>query len=111
MATHTIGRSTLVTHKIVTTELISIHRTCPAARRTAAQADLQFLSEQGFIIPSDTKWAAPLFAVPKKNGQICLVVNYRQLNNVTVSDPYIFPKIEEIIEYMAPSFIINTLDL
>ena len=111
MATNNIGRTTLVTH---TTELVPIRRRaypCPAARRAAVQEDLQFLSEQGFIVPSDAPWAAPLFAVPKKNGQIFLVVDYRQLNKVTVSDPYVFPRIEEIIESMAPSSIFSTLDL
>ena len=109
MATHTIGQTTLVTHKVVMTELVPIHRRaypCPVARRAAIQADLQFLSEQGFIVPSDTPWAAPLFAVPKKNGQI-----RHQLNNVTVSDPYIFLRIEEIIESMAPISIFSTVDL
>ena len=101
VATHNIGRTTLVTHTIATTELVPICRRaypCPAARRAAVQENLQFLSEQGFIVPSDAPWAAPLFAVPKKNGQIRLVVDYRQLNKVTVSYPYVFPRIEEIIE-------------
>ena len=114
MATHTIGRTTLVTHKIATTELVPIRRRAypySAARRAAVQTDLLFLSEQGFIVPSDAPWAAPLFAVPKKNGQIRLVVDYRQLNNVTVSDPYVFSRIEEIIEFMASSSIFSTLDL
>ena len=114
VATHTISRTTLVTHKIATTELVPIRRRaypCLAARRATVQADLQFLSEQGFIVPSDAPWAAPLFTVHKKNGQILLVVDYSQLNNVSVSDPYVFPRIEEIIESMAPSSIFSTLDL
>ena len=114
VATHKIGRTSLVTHKLVTTELLPIRQRsypCPAARHDAVKAELQYLIDEGFIVPSDAPWAAPLFPVPQKNGQIRLVVDYRRLNNVTVPDPYVFPRIEDIVESMASSSFFSTLDL
>ena len=52
VATHTIGRTTLVTHKIATTELVPIRRRaypCPAARSAAVQEDLQFLLSKDLL--------------------------------------------------------------
>ena len=67
------------------------------------KAELQYLIDEGFIVPSDAPWAAPLFPVPKKNGQIRLVIDYCRLNSVTVPDPYVFPRIEDSVESMASS--------
>ena len=56
-------------------------------------------------------WAAPMFAVPKKNGDIRLVVDYRHLNSVTVPDPYVMPRIEVLLETMGAASIFTKLDL
>ena len=56
-------------------------------------------------------WAAPMFAVPKKNGDIRLVVDYRYLNSVTVPDPYVMPRIEVLLEAMGAASIFTKLDL
>ena len=53
------------------------------------RAELKKLKEAKLITPSASAWAAPMFAVPKKTpGQICLVNDYRRLNNVTDPDMY-----------------------
>ena len=48
---------------------------CPAARRNAVKAELQYLIDEGFIVLSGAPWDGapwdgPPFPVPKKNGQI-----------------------------------------
>ena len=52
-----------------------------------------------------------MFAVPKKKGELRLVVNYKRLNDVTVPDPYIMPRIDEMLEVMGSAAIFSTLDL
>ena len=81
---------------------------CPATWKEQFQQELDYLWNKGFIIPSDSSWAAPMFTVPKKNGKICLVVDYRQLNSVTVPDPYVMPRIEVILEDIGIAKIFST---
>ena len=107
-------RTHLTTHKIVTNEALPLRMhayRCPAALKEQFQQELDYLWNKGFIIPSDLPWAAHMFAVPKKNGKICLVVDYRQLNSVTVPDPYVMPRIEVILEDIGITKIFSTLDL
>jgi hypothetical protein len=40
-----------------------------------------------------SEWASPIFATPKKNGTICLVSNFRKVNNLLQSHPFPIPKI------------------
>ena len=39
--------------------------------------ELDFLLQNGFAVPSEVPWAAPMFAVPNKNGQIQLIIEYQ----------------------------------
>ena len=65
----------------------------------------------GFIVTSTAPWATPMFAVPKKNGLIGLVVDYRRLNKVTIPDPYPLPRIEVLLETVGRANVFSTLDL
>ena len=103
VATSKVGRMLLTTHKIITNEAVPIRLheyRCPADWKELFKQELDFLLKHGFAVPSEAPWAAPMFAVPKKNGQIRLVVYYRRLNQVTVPDPYVMPQVEEVLEAM-----------
>ena len=52
-----------------------------------------------------------MFAVPKKDGSIRLVVENRRLNQVTASDSYAMPCIEFLLEKMGSAKIFSTVDL
>ena len=45
---------------------------------------LRDLLDKGFIRPSCSPWGAPMLFVKKKYGSLCLCVDYRQLNKVTM---------------------------
>ena len=64
---------------------------CPEIWIKQFKQDLQYLIDMNFIEHSISPWAVPMFAVPKKNESICLVVQYRRLNLVMVTDPYSMP--------------------
>ena len=110
MATPTIVQIQLITHQIVTKEALPIHLHhyhCAAAW----EDELDLLLDRSFIEPSTSSLEAPMFAVPKKNGSIHLVVDYRRLNVVTVPDPYTMPTVEVMLEKMGQAKIFSTLDL
>ena len=60
--------------------------------------ELSHLKEKGFVEESCPHGAAPMFPIPKKDGSIRLVIDYRWLNQVTEADPYSMPRIEVLLE-------------
>jgi hypothetical protein len=50
------------------------------------------LSEQGYISPSTSPWAARVLFVEKKDGTRRMCIDYRALNEVTIKNKYPFPE-------------------
>ena len=60
----------------------------------------QWLDEQlktGLIVESKSRYAAPCFYIPKKDGLLRLVQDYRKLNQVTIKNKTPLPLIGEVI--------------
>jgi hypothetical protein len=56
----------------------------------------------GFIKPvEEATWLSPTVIVPKKNGKLCIFIDYRKLNAATKKDPYPLPFIEEVLDVVA----------
>jgi hypothetical protein len=70
----------------------------PLAHREAAQKCDDDDLKAGLIRPSKSPYAAPLFFIPKHNGNICPVLDYRWLNSHTIRDKYPLPHIGDIID-------------
>jgi len=74
----------------------------------------QQLDEQlkaGLIVESKSRYAAPCFYIPKKDGLLQLVQDYRKLNQVTIKDKILLPLIEEVIDKLKEAKYFNKLDL
>ena len=63
----------------------------------------------GVIEPSKSPWAAPTFIV-YRNGKPHMVVNYRKLNQMAISDEFLLPKQEDILQALEGSQWQSTLD-
>jgi hypothetical protein len=51
----------------------------------------KFIEEQlakGYIVPSKSPMASPVFFVKKKNGELRLIQDYRKLNDITIKNRY-----------------------
>ena len=60
----------------------------------------KFLEEnlrKGYIIPSKSPLASPVFFVKKKDGKLRMVQDYRKLNDITIKNRYPLPLASDII--------------
>jgi len=74
----------------------------------------QWLDEQlkaGLIVESNSRYAAPCFFIPKKDGTLRLVQDYRWLNKHTIKDKMPLPLINEVIDKLKDTKYFNKLDL
>jgi len=74
------------------------------------------MQKDGIIRPLRSPYNAPVWVVPKKSGQseekkYRLVIDYRKLNKVTISDRYPIPEIGEIIAQLGDNKFFSILDL
>ena len=57
-----------------------------------------------------SKWVANLVPVRKKNGELRLCVDFRNLNKVSLKDNYPLPKMDHILQKVVGSERISTMD-
>jgi len=74
----------------------------------------QWLDEQlkaGLIVELKSRYAVPCFYIPKKDGSLQLVQDYRKLNKVTIKDKMPLPLIGKVIDKLKEVRYFNKLDL
>lgn len=65
----------------------------------------------GFIVPSNSPYAAPIFFVKKKNGKLRPCIDYRQLNLNTLKDGHPLPLISDVLSKFKGSTVFSSVDL
>ena len=73
--------------------------------------EIDKLLEAGVIRNSHCSWLAPIIVVPKGDGGMCLVIDYRALNKVTRKFVWPIPKVEDIFSQLNGAKYFSTLDL
>jgi len=78
----------------------------------ALHKQLQELLRKGYIIPSSSEFGAPVMMVPKPHqpDKFRLVIDYRQLNRITIKDKYNMSNAEDLITHTAGSKVYSVLD-
>ena len=98
------GKTSVATHHIYTGDSPPIRNRpsrIPHARMAAVRAELDRMSQDGIIQPSDSAWSSPLVLVPKPDGSLRLCVDYRRLNAVSNFDAYPMPRVDDILNSLA----------
>ena len=109
-----IGRTSIIKHEINTGDSPPIRvppRRIPSALLPEVNALIDNMLKKGVIQPSTSPWSAPVVLVKKKNGDLRLCVDYRQLNQVTRRDAFPLPRIDDLFDALAGSKFFSTLDL
>jgi len=63
------------------------------------------------IVELKSRYVASCFYIPKKDGSLQLVQDYRKLNQVTIKDKMLLPLIGEVIDKLKEAKYFNKLDL
>ncbi|XP_041435978.1 uncharacterized protein LOC121399407 [Xenopus laevis] len=79
--------------------------------RAAMKKEIEEMLALGVIVPSQSPWASPVVLVPKKDGSTRFCVDYRKLNQVTVTDAYPMPRVDELLDRLGNAKYLTTLDL
>jgi len=62
-------------------------------------------------VKSKSRYATPYFYIPKKDGSLQLVQDYRKLNQVTIKDKTSLLLIREVMDKLKEAKYFNKLDL
>ncbi|KAG8499244.1 hypothetical protein CXB51_005775 [Gossypium anomalum] len=75
------------------------------------KAQLQELTDKGFVRPSFSPWGAPVLFVKKKYGLMRLCIDYRQLNKATIKNKYPLPRIGDLFNQLKGATVFSKIDL
>lgn len=72
---------------------------------------LKDLLEKGFIRPSRSLWDALMLFVRNKDGSLRIVIEYQQLNKMTIENKYPLPRVDELFDRLQVDKHFSTIDL
>lgn len=79
-------------------------------RREKLRKAVQFLLENGLAESSDSEWASPCLTTPKPDGTDRFLTDYRKENEVTKTDCYPLPRIDDIIDSVGEAKYVTKID-
>ncbi|XP_058092385.1 uncharacterized protein LOC131238805 [Magnolia sinica] len=83
----------------------------PPCEMEELRTQIDDLLESGFIRPSVSPWGAPVLFVRKKDGSLRLCVDYRKLNQMTVRNKYLLPRIDDLFDQLRGAQYFSKIDL
>ena len=83
----------------------------PQHKLEVMHSQISELADKGWIERSNSAWGAPILFVPKKNKELRMCVDYRDLNAVTVDDCFPLPRIDVLLHRAANAVFLTLVDL
>ena len=109
-----IGHTDIATHHIDLTEEVPFKqrpRNIPPSMYAEVKEHLQGLLEGNIIRKSKSPWSSNVVLCRKKNNELRMCVDYRQLNMRTKKDSYSLPRIEDILNALSGNKYFTILDM
>ena len=103
------GKTAIISHKIHADSASPI--AVPPRRIPQAYRDTAIQEIKAIIEPSTSPWRFPLVFVTKKDGSLCLCVDYCQLNARSTTDTYPMPCADDLLDRVGNAKFITTLEL
>ena len=84
----------------------------PQVHEATVRKEIERLCREGVLEKdSESQWAAPTFIIPKKEGTVRLVTDFRQLNKALKRKPFPIPNIQDILQKLGGFTYATALDL
>ena len=109
-----LGKRALVTLKINTGEAsptMAYPYRVPPAWQDKLREEVHSLVATGILRPSFSPWSSPMVPVRKTDGSVRLCINYKKINNITTPDPYIMPRVNDLLTLIGGGKHLSKLDL
>ena len=109
-----LGRTSMIQHKIETGNSKPVRQTLrrtPLAHSYLIDEQLDLLTKQGIIQPTNSEYSSNVVLVRKKDSSWRFCIDFRKLNDLTVKDAYPLPRIDDCLDALAGSTWFSTLDM
>ena len=83
----------------------------PYSQKEIIEQEVEKMLSQGIVEPSNSPWSFPLLVVPKKDGSNRVVVDFRRLNENTITDPYPMPSMRDLLSTIGENTVFSVIDL
>ena len=112
--TKVLGCNPVTTHTIKTDNSQPVrphpNRVAPAWKDQLKEQIYEMVGN-GILIPSQSPWSSAMVPVQKSSGAIRQCIDYRKVNSVTIPDPYVMPRIQDLLDKLSEAKWLSKLDL
>ena len=109
-----LGFCDVLKHSIQTTTDKPVnlpHQQIPVQLQSKVRKCLNNWLKQGIIRPSKSPYASQVVIVCKKTGKICLCVDFRKLNAISIHDSFPLPHVEKALQAIQATVWFSSFDL
>jgi hypothetical protein len=85
--------------------------TPPPPELMELKRQLSELEQKRYVRPSSSPWAAPALFVERKDKSQRLCIDYRALNEVTIKNKYLLPRIDDLFDQLGRDKYFSKIDL
>jgi hypothetical protein len=83
----------------------------PKKYKDEIEKAIKELLNMGHIMPSSSPFASSIVLVKKKDGTMCMCIDYRALNKRTIKNRYSIPRIDELLDELYGAVYFTNIDL
>lgn len=76
---------------------------------TLTQINMLMTLKRRFFLECSSPWSSPVVLVKKNDGTTRFCVDYRNLNNITITDAYLLPRIDDSLDQPVGNRYFSTL--
>ncbi|KZR95678.1 Uncharacterized protein APZ42_010444, partial [Daphnia magna] len=81
------------------------------ALKNMVKSKIDNMLQNKIIRESHSPFSAAIVMVNKKDGEMRMCIDFRQLNKITIKDRYPLPRIDDTVDALCGSKYFSTLDL